>query len=328
MIRAVLEPHRSFEIVRRRTLFYRDGASVELDRSAHVRAASSLVWVGKKLVAVQDDANFLAVIDPESGEVESVTLPPSSEGHREFDDLRGNKKSKLDFEGAFTVKTSDGIALYALGSGSIAGTRDYILRARFDETLAILGVELVFAGSFYEMLRSTLSFSGSELNLEGALVRGEKLLLLQRGNGAPHGDILPVSAFAEVNLRAFLTYLEAPTTSDPPLLENVTAIDLSSFGRLTLTDAALTEDGSLVVIGAEEASPDATRDGIVSRVAIAFVEGDEVRCVFLRSADGSLLADKIEGIAALPNGAFHLVVDADDPRVPATLLTVAPRSRA
>ena len=53
-------------------LHYGEGPNQQLDRPGHVRAGSGVVVVdtkhGKKLVVVQDDASFLAVVDPKTGE--------------------------------------------------------------------------------------------------------------------------------------------------------------------------------------------------------------------------------------------------------------------
>ena len=56
-------------------MLYRDGPDRSLDRPAHVRAGSGLSWIGDRLVLVQDDANFVAVVDPATGFAESITLP-------------------------------------------------------------------------------------------------------------------------------------------------------------------------------------------------------------------------------------------------------------
>jgi len=41
-------------------------------------------------MVVQDDANFIAVIDPQIWQVRAIPLPAGERGVRQFDDLRGN----------------------------------------------------------------------------------------------------------------------------------------------------------------------------------------------------------------------------------------------
>lgn len=88
----------SARILRTTPLRYAEGADPALDRPAHVRAASAVARVGGRLAIVQDDANFVALVDPATGLAEAVTLPAGEGGLRQFDDLRGNKRFKLDLE--------------------------------------------------------------------------------------------------------------------------------------------------------------------------------------------------------------------------------------
>src|SRR5688500_6401908 len=77
---------------------YAAGADLSADRPAHVRAASGLAWFGDRLAVVQDDANFIALVDPATGLTDAVPLPPGPGGIRPFDDSRGHKADKLDLE--------------------------------------------------------------------------------------------------------------------------------------------------------------------------------------------------------------------------------------
>src|SRR3712207_3817046 len=85
------DPALETRVVRRLPMRYAAGADATLDRPAHVRAASGLVWHGPRLVVVQDDTNFLALVDPATGLAESIALPAGEGGRRQFDDGRGNK---------------------------------------------------------------------------------------------------------------------------------------------------------------------------------------------------------------------------------------------
>ncbi len=118
MRHARLDPALAATIVSRRPLHYRASAHPSLDRPPHVRAGSSLTWVGNRLGLVQDDANFVALVDPRSGLSRSIALPAGEEGKRHFDDARGNKRFKLDLEACCTIEGPSGTLLLALGSGS------------------------------------------------------------------------------------------------------------------------------------------------------------------------------------------------------------------
>ena len=102
---------------------YAAGADAAIDRPAHVRAASGLAWVGDshgRIAVIQDDANFVALVDPATGAAEAIVLASGHEGLRQFDDARGNKAHKLDLEALATVADGTRTLLLAFGSGSSA----------------------------------------------------------------------------------------------------------------------------------------------------------------------------------------------------------------
>ena len=112
-------------VVRRVPLIYASGADAFTDRPAHVRASSGMAWIGERLAVVQDDANFVALVDTRSGQCEVVVLPAGHGGLRQFDDGRGNKRYKHDFEALVAVRNNPTL-LIAFGSGS-SSRREHIL---------------------------------------------------------------------------------------------------------------------------------------------------------------------------------------------------------
>ncbi|HEX8906906.1 MAG TPA: hypothetical protein VF771_18795, partial [Longimicrobiaceae bacterium] len=81
-VRARHDPSLAARVVRSVPLLYAAGADPSLDRPAHVRAASSAVRIGGRLAVVQDDANFVAMVDPETGLADAITLPAGHGGAR------------------------------------------------------------------------------------------------------------------------------------------------------------------------------------------------------------------------------------------------------
>ena len=311
----------SARIVRSVPLRYADGADPSLDRPAHVRSASGIARVGGCTVVIQDDANFVAVVDPETGRARAITLPAGEGGLRQFDDLRGNKRFKLDLESCVTVGEAAGREmLLVFGSGSTPAREKIVLVRGVDADDA--AVRMTEASALYASFRAAPEFRGSELNIEGAAVVGETLRLFNRGNGAPRDGLLPVNASCELDLAAFLAWLRHPSTPPPPL-RNIVQYDLGAIGShpLTLTDAAAA-GGAILYAAAAEQSPDATRDGPVAGSAIGVMEGDSVRYAVVESANGEPYRGKIEGILPLAPGRLLAVADPDDPQVPSTLLEI------
>ena len=322
-------------IVRRLPMHYPAGADPSTDRPGHVRAASGLASVGRRIAVIQDDANFVALVDPATGEAEAIVLAPGHEGRRQFDDARGNKAHKLDLEALATVVDGAATLLLAFGSGSSARRESVLVledAARADAT-----PRLVHLPRLYAALRAHGAFAGSELNVEGALQVGDALRLFQRGNGAAIGDVAAVDATCDLPLRALLAHLAAPDATDPPAPRDVVQYDLGALSgtRLSFTDAALAREPrdaagprAILYVASAEASPDAVRDGDVAGSAVGVIEerdgATSARWAELCDGDGPV-ALKVEGIAPHPTSPDRawVVVDVDAHDRPSELCEVA-----
>ena len=321
---AAADPTLAAVVTGRTPLRYTDGADPATDRPAHVRAGSSLARVPGGIALVQDDANFIAVVDPRTMRVDAIPLPAGAAGRRQFDDGRGNKAQKLDLEACVAVHDADRTLLVALGSGS----------SRRREQVAIVGgwrsgrpdVAVVHVPRLYEALRDASDFAGSEMNVEGALHLGDRLRLFGRGNGAAAGGARPVNATCDLAWADCLAHLRDPDRVPPPSPRDVVRYELGLVDGIALgfTDAAECGDRVLFSAAAED-SPDATRDGRVAGSAIGVIAADgRTRWAPLTEPHGRSFAGKVEGLL-VEDGGDHLlvVVDADDPDAPSELCTVA-----
>lgn len=316
---AVQDGRLAARIVERAPLFYDGGPSAEEDRPAHVRAASGLAWFRGELALVQDDAAFLALVDPASLRVRALPLPRGPGGHRQFDDLRGNKADKLDLEALFAT----GELLVGLGSGATPARRRALLHDGASARIAD-------AGELYRELEAMAELAGSELNLEGAAPLPDgRLRLFQRGNGDPSRARPPVDATLDVATRELLAYLAGEGPAPRLDAGAVTQYRLGAHDgvRLTFTDAAYDPtSGRLYYLACAERSPDAVRDGEVTGSAIGVFDdldgGGALRFAWLGDGDGRALAVKAEGLAFGAGGQVHVVLDADDPARPSDLCRV------
>src|SRR5688500_15377586 len=105
-------------VVDQRPLWYAGGADAAMDRPAHIRAGSGLAAVPGGIALIQDDANFVVVLTPRGECARAIALPAGEGGLRQFDDVRGNKKYKLDLEACVSMEAAGETLLLALGSGS------------------------------------------------------------------------------------------------------------------------------------------------------------------------------------------------------------------
>jgi hypothetical protein len=322
-IHASLDPSLTARVLRSIPLLYADGADPALDRPAHVRSASGVVRVGDRVAVIQDDANFVALADPARGRARAITLPAGEGGLRQFDDVRGNKRYKLDLEAAVMLRDGDGEMLVAFGSGSTP-VREKILVVRGIAS-DTPHVRLVDASALYAKLRATSEFAGSELNVEGAAAVGGVLRLFNRGNGAVRDCVSPADASCDLDLAAFLAFLAAPATAPAPQPRDVALYELGDVDGqpLGFTDVSVRGD-AVLYSAAAEASPDATRDGPVAGSAIGIIRGGEARYAVVE-VGGDRFTGKIEGLLPHPHDPARLwaVIDRDDPAAPSELLDVS-----
>ena len=321
---ATRDPTLQAVVVERRPLFYSDGADPALDRPAQVRAGSSIARVPGGIALVQDDANFIAIVQPDARRVHAIPLPAGAEGRRQFDDRRGNKTHKLDLEACVAVDTDEGTILLAFGSGSTAARERVALVRGWESNDP--RVTLIHAPRFYDTLRRDHAFAGSELNVEGAVHLGDRLRLLGRGNGAPRAEVRPINATCDLEWPALLAHLRAADRTPPPVPANIITYELGTLGGLALsfTDAASAR-GAVLYTAAAEDSPDATRDGRVAGSAIGIIdETGAVRWTPLTETEGQPFDGKVEGLVFSDrvDDELLVVVDADDPDAASELCRV------
>lgn len=305
MISARLEESRSVRVVQRLALRYDADTSAQVG-AGWVRAGSALARFGKRLIMVQDDALWLGWW-AESGKLYAQALPTAAGGPRLFDD----KLRKPDFEAAAVL----GERLFVFGSGALPSR----------QRIAVLDLDgaarLVDARELYAALRAELRLTGRQLNIEGALLDGERLVLYSRGNAAALSGDDGFDGSVELDAVALERYLDA--AGPVPALGRLEQYRLGELGsvRLTLTDVALRR-GKRHYVAAAEASPDAIADGQVLGTSLGVLD-DDPRYTLIQAEDGAPLRDKVEGL--LPGATddeWLAITDPDDASRPAELLTL------
>jgi hypothetical protein len=265
-------------------------------------AASGLVVRGATLWVVADDAQCLAVFDLDGAE--PGRLIPVFAGDLPRDAAQ-RKRVKPDFEILLALPAAEGCRLLALGSGSTArrmrgavvdlpGASDSGGEFR-GESARVRPLDL---GPLFAALAPLVP----QVNLEGAVLRGEHLLLFNRGTmAAPASQVLEVPLAAvlaggavAVTLRAELTL---PRCAGVPL---------------TVTDACGLDDGRILLSTVAEATADSYADGASVGAAIVELNADFT----LRAVEPLNPVLKVEGLSArvTADGVQLLcVTDADDP---------------
>jgi hypothetical protein len=273
-------------------------------RPAHVAAASGLVLCDGVFLVVADDELALGAFTAVPGEHGALwPLMPGTLPWR----TKERKARKPDWE-----------ALVLLG-------RDLVAVPSGSKPHRTVGAVLPLRGAAprgparpvdFAPLYARLADAGfGQLNIEGACVRGEELLLFQRGNGAGARN-----AIIALDRRAAHVAICCHMPLGGELVRSVRAYDLGELEgvRLGFTDAAVGSDGRIVFVAAAEATDDAYEDAPVTGSVVGFIDASGeitgVRVVAPRmKAEGLAVQDAPEGQVA------WLVTDADDPTVAAGL---------
>ena len=273
--------------------------ALELSKVAEltVSAASGLVAQGDLLYVVADDETHLAVYGLDGSPRADVPLFAGAlpDAHAE------RKRHKPDLEALTALP--DG-RLLAFGSGST----DRRARGALIDPARGLAVRSVDLAPLYRVLGAALP----ELNVEGATVLGDRLVLLQRGNGA---------ARANARIDLDLARVLAAFDGDGSLAEALIAIvpvplpDLAGV-PLGFTDAAVWADRLLFTAAAED-TDDTYADGACTGSVLGELRGGAVD--WARQVQP---ACKLEGLACTADGALYLVADPDDRSIRATLFQI------
>jgi hypothetical protein len=303
-----------------RPLLYDHGAHPLEDLPAHVRAASSIRRQGNRLVILQDDVSALAVLYPSTGSTYPILLPAGPEGARVFDDARGNKKLKLDLEACIVLP--DG-RLVAFGSGSSPQREKIVTVAPGKGAMA----QQMSGGDLYAGLRVHSDARGARLNIEGAVVQGEWLRLLQRGNGKRGFE--PWNAILDVALDKFLGWLDGRHPFPP--VHRILEVHLGDLAGVPFgfTDAAVTDDGRVALIACAEDTDDPLIDGPVMGCRFGWLDADDqsVAMTDVVNGDGQLTHLKLEGIEVRTGSGtvFDVVADMDRGDEPAQIAELVVR---
>ena len=319
-LRATLSTSLTARLGAPRPLRYDHGAHPLEDLPGHVRAASSIRRQGHRLVILQDDVSAFAVLDPSTGSTHPILLPAGPDGARVFDDTRGNKKFKLDLEAC--VVLPDG-RLVAFGSGSSPQREKIVTIASGKGAMA----QQLSGSDFYASLRVHAAAHDTRLNIEGAVVHGERLRLLQRGIGKRGSGSW--NAILDLSLNRFVGWLDG--RNPLPSVRRILEVDLGAVAGVPLgfTDAAVADDGRVAFLACAEDTDDVLSDGPVLGCRFGWLDPDDRAAVMtsIVDSDGQPTHLKLEGIETRIDGGsvFDVVADMDRGDEPAQLAELTVR---
>jgi len=281
---------------------------LEVDRAAvdgppFLSAASGLAAIGDRLYVIGDDETHLAVFPADGNAPGRMLRLLSGSLPAEH---KARKAAKPDFETLVLLpapKTHPHGALLALGSGSTDIRRRGVVLPFDAQMKPCAPLVLDLSAIFAEIGKAV-----PETNIEGAVVRNGEIILFNRGNKS-HPETTALAFNSTAFTEAALPVLR---WRKPVALPEVDGVPL------TITDACLLGDGSILVSTVAEDTSDAYNDGRLAGAAFA-VLGPDLSLGRLEPIEPAI---KIEGVQAWRDGEriqLLAVSDADDPAAPAGL---------
>ena len=290
-------------------------AAPQAGRPAHLSAASGLVRVADTFYVVADDELHLGAF-PVTGSAPGMLIR-MLEGELP-DSKQDRKKHKPDFEALVVLPSFAGYprgALLALGSGSKQRRQRAVLLALDARGVSAGRIRVLDLSRWFAPLHDEID----DLNIEGAAVSQDRLVLMHRGNKG-NGE----NCLLSFNLAALLASIEHDDGLGKLPLQALHRYNLGALDAVPLcfTDGAMLPDGRLVFAAVAEDTEDSYADGPCRGAAVGVMSAEGK----LRALHYLEVPYKVEGIHAEPSGSHvrvWLVTDADDASVPALLLTGA-----
>jgi hypothetical protein len=250
------------------------------------------------LFIIGDDAGSIYQLSLKNHLYKKMPLPAATPERYRFE-----KEGKPDYESAAIIGYRGGHYLFAFGSGSKSPERDSLLIVDLDAGRVDTVISIK---PFYDHLVRLGNMKVTDLNMEGAAVVRDKLMLLNRGNN------MIFSFDAEKFIESVLTH------SPPPAIHSFRA-KLPSIDKFEarLSGAAASGD-DLLFCASVEKTEDWTKDGPIAGSYVGLIDERKEHIKLtakLTYPDGKIAVEKIESIAFLrkeTNGDFTFLAIADN----------------
>lgn len=281
-------------------------------RPAYLSAASGLIRHEGRAFVVADDELYLGIFAASDLRAEEPLRLLEGKLPRTIDK---RKKEKPDFEVLALLPATEQAphgALLIAGSGSRAN-RNVGLLVPLQETGAPCRDQSLLLD--FSELYAALQREFSVVNIEGAVVQGANLLLMQRGNKG-----LDTNAVVQLELSVLTREISFGAVSASSL-RGIRTYALGEINNVPLgfSDATCLPDGRLLALAVAEDTDDAYVDGATFGSCLCQFD----RHNQLEAITSLNLPAKAEGIAvwSVAEKTLAFVTDADDVNIPAALYT-------
>ena len=269
-----------------------------------VSSGSGILYHDDSLILLGDDAAYYA------------KMAISNQGHvrksisKNVNFDRVPKLIKNDIESAIFANINGQPFVLGFGSGGISPYRDTLFAMPLKETATRFKVSLL---PIYNAIRKQVGLSESELNIEGAAMLGDQLILFNRGNNFAIVFSWPI----------FSNYIKHPGNTEIPPFK-IVKFTLPIFNKFPvgISGACEINDREILFTASLEETTDFINDGVVKGSYIGilkFTTSGEIKLTALEplnDVSGNVLADKLESITIIKKDGDTLdivaVADNDD----------------
>lgn len=251
-----------------------------------VPSGSGLAYFNDSIIIVGDDAEFIGRISSDIQYTKSGLYLNASQNRIE-------KSLKHDLESATLATISQEKYLLAFGSGGISPFRDTLFAVNMQHANKSFKCSLL---PVYNAIRNTAGLNEQELNIEGAAIAGENLLLFNRGKN--NGII--------ISLKEFIQFIQSKNSTVLPDIKVVKlSLPVINNFPVGISGACALNDHELLFTASLEETKDFISDGTIKGSYIGLLrinKNSEIELVSLsplKDASGNVIPDKLESIEVM-----------------------------
>ena len=249
-----------------------------------VSSGSGLAYFNNAAYFVGDDASYIAVMpNTESNAYTRIGLRTNAGIGRV------EKAIKQDLEAALVGTIGKQPFLFAFGSGSLSPYRDTVFAIDLKNNSVSFKCSLL---PLYKAIKTKAALKDHQLNIEGAALAGEKLLLFNRGN-----NIAIIIAWAE-----FIKYIQEPIAIIPKFKIQKISLPVVNNFSVGISGACALGKNEILFTASLEETHDNIADGLIKGSYIGVLrlnDQDEISLLALQQfidEEGNTILDKLEAI--------------------------------
>lgn len=249
-----------------------------------ISSASGLAVTGNTIWIIGDDAAYVVKSTVGQADFNRIKLFEYASEDRLV------KATKFDFEACVVGDMAGAKYLFVFGSGGLSPYREYLFALNLENTNQCYKRSMQ---NLYNAIRSSVGLSEKELNIEGAALAGENLVLFNRGKNFI--IVLPWKKFS-----AFV--FEEDAIDIPPF--KIISIELPMVNgyQIGFSGACAMNDRELLFTATLEETNDPIADGAIkgSYIGLLNLQGDDcanlISLTQLKNKNNHFISDKLEGI--------------------------------